>query len=191
MKTFVLTLFLSAASAMAADIYTFNLLPADGAIAGLPGSTIGWGYSIENQSSSLWLITAGLDGGVFQHGTPNLIFDFPDVAPGGTVTVPFNAITSAGLYELTWDASAPSGFVNSGRFLLDAQWWDGDPFSGGNFVSNAPTASQFYSATVVPEPGTSSVVALSGLLLVVVRAFRRRGQSHPLRVTKILKPIFE
>lgn len=182
MRISFLAVLLSAVSAMAADIYTFNLLPGDGSIAGPPGSTIGWGYSIENQSSSLWLITAGLDSGTFEHGTPSLAFDFPDLAPGETVTVPFNAVTFAGLEQLTWDPSAPAGFVNSGRFVLDAQWWDGDPLGGGNFVSNAPTATQFYSATVtaVPEPATIGVVALSVLLLLVIGAFRQRGQFHRL-----------
>jgi len=39
------------------------------------------------------------------------------VNPITTVTVSFYATTSAGVYELTWDASAPSASVNSGRFL--------------------------------------------------------------------------
>jgi len=60
MKTFVLAVLLSAVPMVAADVYIFDLLPTDGNIAGLPGSPIGWGYSLENQSSSLWLITTGL-----------------------------------------------------------------------------------------------------------------------------------
>jgi hypothetical protein len=168
--TLCLAVLLSAVPAIAADIHTFNLLPA-GSIAGPAGSTIGWGYSIENQSSSLWLVTSGLDNGVFQHGTPGLIFDFPDVAPGETVTVPFSNATSAGLYELTWDASAPLGFVNHGSFVLQAEWWNGDPLGGGSFVSSASYVSQFYSATVapVPEPTTAGLVAFSILLLLVIR----------------------
>ena len=182
MKTFVLAALLSAVPALAADIYTFNLIPADGNIAGAPGSTIGWGYSIENQSTSLWLVTSGLDGGAFQHGIPSSIFDFPDVAPGQTVTVPFDATTSAGLYQLIWDASAPAGFVNSGRFLLDAQWWDAAPQNGGNLVSTPPTATQFYTAAVtgVPEPATIGVVAVSLLLLPVIGTIRGRSELRRL-----------
>ena len=171
MKTFVLAVLLSAVPTVAADIYTFDLLPADGNIAGLPGSTVGWGYSIENQSASLWLVTTGLDGGAFQHGTPSSIFDFPDIGPGQTVTVPFNATTSTGLYQLIWDATAPAGFVNTGTFLLDAEWWDAAPQKGGNPVMSAPSATQFYTATVagpVPEPATISVVALAALVFSVL-----------------------
>ena len=182
MKAFVLAVLLSAVPTVAADIYTFGLIPVDGSIAGIPGSTIGWGYSIENQSSSLWLITSGLDGGVFQHATPNLIFDFPDVGPGQTITAAFNATTLAGLYELTWDASAPAGFVNSGGFILAAEWWDGAPQNGGSFVSSAPTATQFYTAAVtgVPEPATMGVVAVSLLLLLVIRTTRGRSELRHL-----------
>lgn len=187
MKAFALAVLLSAVPTVAADIFTFDLIPAAGNIAGVPGSTIGWGYSIENQSSSLWLVTTGLDGGAFQHGTPNSIFDFPDVGPGQTVTVPFNAGTSAGLYQLIWDASAPAGFVNSGRFLLDAEWWDGNPQNpGSSMVSTPPTATQFYTATVsspVPEPGTAGVLALSMLLFLVIRTVRRRKELRRLQTS--------
>ena len=182
MKTFVLAVLLSAVPTVAADIYTFDLLPADGNIAGLPGSTVGWGYSIENQSSSLWLITTGLDGGTFQHGTPSSIFDFPDVGPGQMVTVPFNATTSTGLYQLIWDATAPAGFVNKGTFLLEAEWWDASPQNGGKTVMSAPNDTQFYTATVtspVPEPATISVVAFS-LLLLGIGTIRHRRELQRL-----------
>src|SRR6516164_6075353 len=107
MRKLLLLLCVSIIPVTAADTYTFDLLPADGNIAGSPGSTIGWGYALQNQSSSLWLVTTGLASGTFMNGTPNLLFDFPDLAPGASVTVPFNASTSAGLLELTWDASSP------------------------------------------------------------------------------------
>src|SRR5215472_3610945 len=116
-----------AVQAAAAEIYDFSVLPEGRAIAGAPASTIGWGYSIHNESTSLWLVTTGLDLGVFQDGTPNLLFDYPALAPGESVTVPFNQADSTGLAELTWDSSAPFGFTNSGTFALTAQWWSGDP----------------------------------------------------------------
>lgn len=167
MRKLLVLLCIPVVSVMAASTYTFGLLPDDGNIGGLPGSTIGWGYSLQNQSSSLWLVTTGLATGTFTNGTPNLLFDFPDLAPGASVTVPFNASTSTGLLELTWGASAPAGFVNSGTFDVSAEWFNGNPLNGGSMVSVAPGASEPYSATVTPEPAT---IELTGLILILFGA---------------------
>ena len=172
MKKLVLTVILAVAPAMAADLYTFNVQPAGGNIQGNAGTTIGWGYSIQNQSSSLWLSTTGLNADTFQNGTPNLIFDFPDVAPGATVSVPFDASTAAGLFELTWNSTALLGFTNVGTFNLSADWYSGDPLSGGTLVAAALTESQPYSATVTPEPATIGMVGFMLVSVVWVKLFK-------------------
>jgi len=155
---------LLAAPQLWADDYSFSLLPGSGNVSGAPGSTVGWGYSITNDSSTYWLMTTDLNADPFLNGTPNLIFDFPGLAPGTTVTEPFDPIAPAGLYELTWDNSAPPGFANSGNFVVSAEWWNGDPFGGGTYVMDAPDESQAYSATVtaVPEPAILALL-LTGL----------------------------
>ena len=76
--------------------------------------------------------------GAPSNGTPTLLFDFPILAPGGTVTEAFDSVNSIGLFELQWDVSAPVGFVNIGNFTLSGEWWDGDPLNGGNFIAAAP-----------------------------------------------------
>jgi hypothetical protein len=43
--------------------------------------------------------------------SPTLLFDFPDLGPGATVTEPFDPVNGIGIYELQWDPSAPVGFV--------------------------------------------------------------------------------
>ena len=108
MKRFLAVVLLFAAvPAWTAEIHTFSLLPSSGQIAGVPGQTVGWGYSIENQSTAFWLVTTGLASGPFQFATPNLVFDFPILAPDSSVTVPFDAAALTGLLALTWDTSAP------------------------------------------------------------------------------------
>lgn len=175
---FAAALLFAAVPAWTAETYTFNVLPADGRITGSPGETVGWGYSIENQSSSFWLVTTGVAPGSFQFGTPNLIFDFPILAPGTTATQPFNAAALTGLLALTWDASAPRSAVESGNFLMTAEWWNGDPFAGGQLAFAASNQSQSYNATVAPEPGTVTMMT-SALLLVGVGRLCGDGVDRP------------
>jgi hypothetical protein len=164
-------------TALPADSFQFSLVPENGSVAGSPGTSVGWGYSITNQSSADWLVTTDLTADPFLHGTPTLLFDFPTIAPGQTITEPFDANTAAGLYELTWDSGAPDGFVNTGSFVLSAQWWDGDPLSGGAEIAAAPDASAAYSATAsavvnnAPEPSAWLMV---GSGLIVLMRLRRR-----------------
>ena len=168
--------FLMAPWAALADTYSFTALPAD--VTGPAGSTVGWGYTISNASTAFWLVPTTLNftplaasAGVFQHGSPNSLFDFPAIAPGVSVSLGFDPINLSGLYELTWDASAPAGFVDSGFFDLSGDWWTGDPSAGGNMVSAAPDESAPYSATVsgapsVAEPSTTSLLALIAALIL-------------------------
>ncbi len=76
MQKMFLILCFSAIPLAAADVYNFSLLPPNGIVAGGAGSTVGWGYSIQNQSSTLWLVTTSLNSSPFLNATPNTLFDF-------------------------------------------------------------------------------------------------------------------
>jgi hypothetical protein len=183
--------FLFSASPLSASI-SFSLLPSDGNISGAPGALVGWGYSLTNTDPSNWFLSTDLNSDSFANGTPTLLFDFPILAPGETVTEAFDAIDSIGLFELQWDSSVPVGFVNAGNFVLSGQWWDGDPLNGGNFVGDAPDTSLPYSAVAsspvssVPEPWSFWLLMI-GLCLVAGSANavrkterRERGGDLPL-----------
>jgi hypothetical protein len=152
----LITLGLFSCPAARADSWTISLLTG-GDISGAPGSTIGWGFTITNQSDST-LFLDSLSADVFQFATPNAaIFGLPMVDPNSTLTIDYVPGTD-GLYELTWDAAAPIGFVNSGTFLLTAEWCDATGCAG------APDQSVAYSATVtapvgVPEPASLLLLA--------------------------------
>ncbi len=164
---------LSAGSAVASDI-TLTLIPAAD-ISGPPGSTVGWGYTITNNTSN-WLETLSLDAGSFTDGTPNLIFDFPNVGPNSSMTEDFTPVSTAscssphcGLYEFTWDSTASSSDVNSGAFIVSSEYFSGDPANpASNDLGPAPDASASYSVSVssstavTPEPATLLLV-LTGL----------------------------
>jgi hypothetical protein len=179
MKTFMAAILLSALPAMAADVYTLSLLGPETITgsAGVPTAT-GWGYTIQNGSSTDWLVTTSLNASTFLHATPQLLFDFPDIAPGASVTVPYDPATPAGLYQILWDRNVPAGFVNTGTFTLSAEWWSGDPTNGGTLLVTAPNASQPYTTTVTPEPATVTLMASSMLLFGVIGV--RRRWSNPL-----------
>ena len=167
-------IFAFAAAALGAPLtWTFGTLPPSGHIAGPPGATIGWGYELENQDPANWLVVTALNADPFAHGVPDAaVFDFPVLAPGEKRVVPYDGLQ--GLYALTWDPAAPIGYVTIGQFSLDAEWYDGDPFSGGQFVVFADPVSSPYSAAVVPEPGLGGLVLLSAAG-VIAAARARRG----------------
>ena len=172
-----------------ADPIVFSLLPPDGAISGEPGSTIGWGYRIANPTT-LWLEVFDLNADPFVHATADAgPFDFPILPPSTTFSCRENlaADSLAGLFQMTWDLTAPVGFTNSGVFTLSANFWDGDPLAGGNLQS-APDQFAAYTATVtpVPEPGTL-VLAATGLALTGFMRRRRRGRQS-VRISPIDVP---
>lgn len=180
-----LTAFLFASVPVAlADSLQFTLIPSNGDISGGPGSTIGWGYVITNQSSGDWLVTTGLSPDSFLHGTPAMLFTFPIIGPGQNATEAFNPTAGAGLYQLHWDSNAPNGFVNSGDFILAAQWWTGDPTTGGTFIADAPDTSAPYSAAVgpfatVPEPSKLMLLGIVVLLSLSPRIKRTQSCGRP------------
>jgi hypothetical protein len=167
---------LLSATTCRADGISFGTLPATGSVSGSPGSTVGWGYTLTNNTSN-WLEAVDLSAGSFTIGSPVAIifFDLPILAPQTSVTVQFNAQTDAGLYELDLFPNAPLGASNTGTFLLDSQYFSGDPLSCGLscLIGAAPELTANYTATVtsVPEPA-SLILLVSGLL--GVGCWRRR-----------------
>ena len=155
--------------------FSFSTFPASD-IFGPPGSTVGWGYTITNLDTSDYLSfsNANLSADVFTDGTPLSLFDFPTIAPGATLTVSFDETSGTGLYQFTWDPSAPPGDSNSGLFLLSGAEFD---TADGMKVADAPDHSTPYlvtdSATVVPEPSTLPLFALGIAVIVFLRKMSR------------------
>lgn len=143
--------------------WSFSLIEAD--LAATAGAAVTWKYAITNPDPLNWLMMTGVSADLFAQGIPDgSVFDLPLIAPGTTVT--------GDLYSFIWDSDAVVGTLNRGIFTLNGEWWDGDPFDGGNFLEGAPERSAWYSVTAeggpepIPEPSTLLLTAL-GLLVVV------------------------
>jgi hypothetical protein len=166
---------LAATGASAATI-EFKALPYDGAIAGVTGSTSGWGYEITNNSpydlvlTNFWIVDA------LASGTPNVgLFDYPEVAAGQTVSLAYHYDSllglMVGLAEFTWDMGAAPGTVESSQFALDCAYYyenvDGVTVGVTPSVENGLPSTVYadFSVTTeeaspVPEPATMGLLAL-------------------------------
>jgi hypothetical protein len=157
----VMVLALAVPALAEATPFTFTLAQAD--ISGAPGTTIGWGFTVSNDTDN-WLELNGLNGGTFQHADAQSLFLFPILAPHSSVSVPYGG--GSGLFELTWHTTAPLGFINVGQFVVSAAFWDADPLdpNGANFLEFADDQIAPYSATVIaptaPEPATLVLTAI-------------------------------
>lgn len=165
-----------------AQSWTADTIPPSGQIGGATGSTLSWGYQMANNDGALWLVTTSVSADVFQHATPLSFFSFPILAPGQQASIPANG--AFGLYGLTWDATAPLGFVNQGSFVLTAEWWNGDPLAGGSYVSAADSVAMDYSAVVtevLPVPEPSEALLLGAGLALLGWLHRSRRWTLPAR----------
>ncbi|HTU46851.1 MAG TPA: hypothetical protein VMF91_17425 [Bryobacteraceae bacterium] len=169
------------------DTFTFTTEPSPGDVAGPAGTTIGWGYSITNNSSTDYLDLTGIDGSLLlaTDGTPDASpFDFPILAPGQTVTEyyeddPSGPGTSVGLFQFTWNSDVPVGTMETGYFELYGAFCDPtDPFCfyDGTPLSTSDAIAD-YTATVVPatgsaptpEPCTALMMGLGMMALAILR----------------------
>ena len=164
------------AASLKASAIIFQTAPSDGILFGPPGATVGFGYLITNLDPDLWLVTTGLSAGTLSFASGTSLFDFPVIAPGDTVFMPYDSSLGAGLYEIQIDNASPTGFVNSGAFVLSADYYTWDPSFEGVFASHADDQIAEYQITAsedtsVPEPRLLWITGL-GLAIFLWRARR-------------------
>jgi len=162
------------------------LTPPSGALSGIPGSTIGWGFSLANPSnfavvtsSNFCLDSSGVTSACVAPTlgtyTDFIATNFTIVGPppeSPFVTQVFSQSPASGLGSLAINASAPSGATDAGQIVVTYDLYSVDPLSAnfdpsadllstGNFVVSSASVS----ANSTPEPSSLALLALGCLLL--------------------------
>lgn len=177
MKTATLLLIGAISMAEAAPILT---LTPSSSITGAPGDTIGWGFSINNDTAQ-WLVVSS----VLPSGFSAAVGTFTDfiaaqnfyvVNPNSIFSAPFSANTNGGFGSFLIDSGATSGAVTNGAFSLLYDLYANDPnvdpsqVSPGNEFGEISASVTVARATQgVPEPGQGILVALALGGLAILR----------------------
>jgi len=164
---------------------TLSTLPSDGSVFGHPGETVGWGYSIENDTSS-WLVPMGLSANGILFGSLTDVYDYGVVAPLSTATIPYQFASpggagfSSGLFEYLIPGATPTGLTQSGSFILQYQFFSDNPDINSFAVPIGPILSfpeQAFSVTTfdaVPEPTSGGLLLMS--ILIGKLCLKRRSR---------------
>ncbi len=163
----------------------FTLDPANGALQGAPGQTVGWGFTMVSDPTN-WTTVVGTI--LLGESNPGLgiYTDFitgqggPTFGslPAGAVnwSQPFTLIPGSGFASYLIDPSAVPGSVNAGTILILYEMYSGNPATCGGacFVSSGTETLDFsVQVSDVPEPGTVTMLGLGSFALLAV-GWRRR-----------------
>jgi hypothetical protein len=197
-RTTILSLLLSLTCAFAGPV-TLSI-PGSSIGVGLPGSTVGWGYTIDNQTSFFLLV----DGSNFcgpggdpqftdcsgpYNGTTNfgpslgvyndiIATNVTVIAPNSTSTVFYDGTHGLGSYTIDGGASvgATDPSIQTSTLFVSYMPFSGDPFTGGAQAGPdtevSASASVLVGAATVPEPSTLTFAF--GSLLGLVAMQRQR-----------------
>jgi hypothetical protein len=171
----------------AVPILTLN--PSNGVLSGTPGSTVGWGFTLSNDSGFLVPSQVVFCEGAFNTGCTPTFGTFTDFAAqlqinvvGPTVTQAFDNAAQQGIGSFTINANAPRGVTDTGTIFLvydvfscDITDNSCDPTQTGfSELLSAPASVNIVAATApVPEPGSAGLIFIGVVLLMLMAAFRR------------------
>ncbi len=163
---------------------SFNTNPANGIIAGDPGQTIGWGFTLFNDTDYIVVtstVFTQLTGPGIGTYTDIISGEFFPVGPATTETwtQSFDPNIPTGLAEFTINPAVASGTVITGTIQVFFDIFS-DP-QALNFVGSGNFTPNFIEIDVVPEPGTllsaGGALVLAGFLYL---RRQRRGWENPI-----------
>jgi hypothetical protein len=171
-------------SAFASPVLT--LTPSSGFIEGGPSQTVGWGYTLTNDTGFYLLIDASY---FCQPGEdPNfttctqtlgtytdfIAANFTIVSPHSTTSQAFDANFVTGIGSYTIDPNAPLYSFDIGSVVTTYQEYLGNPILGGTQQSGDIELSAAATLEAVPEPATFTLAGGALLLFGVLKSKRRR-----------------
>ncbi len=176
-----------------ADSITLTLTPSSGTVSGLPGDTVGWGFSLDNDTGDYLSVAnsyfcAGTEDPAYTTCSPSLgastYTDF--IASNGTFLDPdtstgqsFDAATQSGVGEYTIDGSASAGQSDTGSIVVLYDLYDAD-FNqiGGTMELFAPAEVEVTGATsAVPEPRLPILLGFGLAALIAASKLKSRSPA--------------
>ena len=164
-----------------------------GALTGIPGGTVGWGFTISDSSEYVVVSETGFcAAGATVSDLPctnpsgtytDFSFNIPVVGPSPdspSVTQGFDLASQLGYGSFTIGSGVTSGTVLIGEIAVVYDLFTGDPSSdpnatqiGGDNFTSLPASISVSDAATVPEPGTLMATALTLCGIGLWRARRR------------------
>jgi hypothetical protein len=206
LKRILLCGLIAGAALWAGPIPTLVLSPASGTISGLPGETVGWGFTLTDTSivDSVSITSSYL----INETNPVLgaYLDYISFAGGpvGGVTLPNSAWTQAfsanadptlatGVGGYTIDPGATPGTSNTATLVVEYELDNallGTFDSSGSFTIPVTIQVATADTSTVPEPGTWGLLLTAGLAGLARRLYGRvavSGPLHPLTAKEHVK----
>lgn len=177
MKIATLLLIVAISAAQAAPIIT---LDPSASIGGSPGDTIGWGFTINNDTTQ-WLVVSSVTPSGFSPAVGTFTDfiasqNFYVVNPNSIFSAPFSSATNGGFGSFLIDSGAAQGAVANGTFAILYDLYANDPNIDPSEVAPGNAFSELSASVTVarasqgiPEPGQGILVALGLGGLAILR----------------------
>ena len=179
----IVIVLMAAAFASCARADSLTLTPTNGIVGGLPGTTVGWGFTLTDTSPTNWIVLNDsyfVGSPLYGSYTVYVSSQFYVVGPSSILPVSWNQALLAGTGEIDIFATDPV-VVTAGTINVDYSVFSEDPnspiFDPGSLV-NSGTFSDPVQILVTPEPATAILLLGAALLVVLPRGRVRTAPSR-------------
>jgi hypothetical protein len=188
MKRIIVAVFLTAVftACVRADpvpVPTFALIPTDGVVNGPPGTVVGWGFNLTDNSSDWVLLDSSSFSGSNLFGTyvdylANNFYLAGPAPESATITQAWNRITTSGVGEFDINPTTQPGISITGNIVVHYTVFSVDP-NDPNFDPNTDvvlsdaTISGPVTIETTPEPSPRILLLSAMLALLALRRWRK------------------